>query len=167
MIASFLSSGLHMLAVVAGIGFLIFIHELGHFLVAKRMGVRVERFSLGFGPTIVGFRRGDTEYVLSWIPLGGYVKMAGENPGDPRAGAPDEFTSKPVWRRALIAVAGIAMNSVTALTAFVLAFQLGVEALSPVVGGTEAGWPAWEAGVREGDTLVAIGDTPLRSFEDL
>ncbi len=167
MIASFLSSSLHTLAVVAGIGFLIFIHELGHFLVAKRMGVRVERFSLGFGPILAGFHWRGTEYVLSWIPLGGYVKMAGENLGDPRAGAPDEFTSKPVWRRALIAVAGITMNGITAVVAFVLAFRLGVAALSPDVGGTEAGWPAWEAGVREGDTVVAIGDTPIRSFEDL
>ena len=167
MIGSSLAYGLHILTVVAGIGFLIFIHELGHFLVAKRMGVRVDKFSLGFGPTITGFRWHGTEYVLSWIPLGGYVKMAGENAGDPRAGAPDEFTSKPVWRRALIAVAGITMNGLTAVVAFVLAFQLGVEALSPIVGRTEAGWPAWEAGVREGDTLVAIGDTPIRSFEDL
>lgn len=167
MTGSSLSTGLHMLTVVAGIGFLIFIHELGHFLVAKRMGVRVDKFSLGFGPAIVGFHWHGTEYVLSWIPLGGYVKMAGENPGDPKAGETDEFTSKPVWRRAAIAVAGIAMNGLTAVVAFVLAFQLGVEALSPVVGGTEAGWPAWEAGVREGDTIVAIGDTPIRSFEDL
>lgn len=157
----------HGLTVVLGIGFLIFIHELGHFLVAKRMGVRVERFSLGFGPVIIGRKYGDTEYVLSWIPLGGYVKMAGENVGDPTHGAPDEFPSKPIWQRAAIAVAGIAMNSVTAVAAFMIAFGLGIDAIAPVVGATEAGRPAWRAGIQEGDRILSVGGTPVHSFEDI
>lgn len=158
---------LHFLIVAAGIGFLIFIHEFGHFLVAKLCGVRVEKFSLGFGPPITGFRRGDTDYVISWIPLGGFVKMAGENPGDPSFGAPDEFTSKPVWQRSAIALAGISMNAVTALAAFVLAFKLGVQVIVPVVGGVQVGSPAWEKGIREGDEILKVAGAPVRSFEDL
>ena len=81
------------------LGVLVFVHELGHFLAARRLGVRVLTFSLGFGPKIVRVRRGDTEYCISAIPLGGYVKMAGENPDDPRTGRADEFLSKTKWER--------------------------------------------------------------------
>ena len=84
----------HILAFLFVLGVLIFVHELGHFLMARRIGVRVLTFSLGFGPKLLSFRRGDTEYCVSAIPLGGYVKMAGENPEDARTGAPDEFLSK-------------------------------------------------------------------------
>ena len=82
------------------IGILVFVHELGHFLVAKKNGVRVEKFSLGMGPKVVGYKKGDTEYVLSALPLGGYVKMAGENPDEEPTGAQDEFQEKTVWQRA-------------------------------------------------------------------
>ncbi|GEM_PF-1264298 len=152
---------------VLGISFLIFIHEMGHFLVAKACGVRVDKFSLGFGPVIVGFRRGETEYVLSWIPLGGYVKMAGENPGDPVLGVPDEFAAKPVWQRCAIALAGITMNAVFAVTAFSVAYALGMEATPPVVGSLENGAPAWAAGLREGDVILQVSETPVPTFEDL
>ena len=81
------------------LGVLVFVHELGHFLLARWNGVRVLTFSLGFGPKLLKFQRGDTEYCISIIPLGGYVKMAGENPDDPRSGNPDEFLSKTKWER--------------------------------------------------------------------
>ena len=87
-----------------------FVHELGHFMAARWNGVRVLTFSLGFGPKLLKFRRGDTEYCLSAIPLGGYVKMAGENPEDPRSGQPDEFLSKTQWQRFQILIMGPAMN---------------------------------------------------------
>ena len=83
------------------LGVLIFVHELGHFLMARRLGVRVLTFSLGFGPKLLKFTRGDTEYAISAIPLGGYVKMAGENPDEARSGRPDEFLSKTKWERFL------------------------------------------------------------------
>ena len=83
-----------LLAFAFVLGVLIFVHELGHFVMARRVGIRVLKFSLGFGPRLVGFKRGDTEYVISAIPLGGYVKMAGENPDDQRSGRDDEFLSK-------------------------------------------------------------------------
>src|ERR687887_879134 len=98
------------LAVVVILGFMILIHEFGHYAVAKFLGVRVEVFSIGFGKRLLGFRRGDTDYRISAIPLGGYVKMSGENPMDERTGDPKEFLSHPRWQRFIIAVAGPAMN---------------------------------------------------------
>ena len=92
------------------LGVLIFVHELGHFIMARRIGVRVLVFSLGFGPKLLKFRRGDTEYCVSAIPLGGYVKMAGENPEDSRTGASDEFLSKTKWQRFQVLVMGPVMN---------------------------------------------------------
>ena len=92
------------------LGVLIFVHELGHFIMARRIGVRVLTFSLGFGPKILKFKRGDTEYCISAIPLGGYVKMAGENPEDSRTGADDEFLSKTKWQRFQVLVMGPVMN---------------------------------------------------------
>src|SRR5476649_1416515 len=81
------------------LGVLVFVHELGHFLAAKRIGIKVLKFQLGFNPTVLSFRRGDTEYGIGALPLGGYVKMAGENPDEERTGSPDEFLSRSKWER--------------------------------------------------------------------
>jgi len=97
-------------AVVAVLGFMILVHEFGHYAVAKWLGVRVEVFSIGFGKRLFGFRKGDTDYRVSAIPLGGYVKMSGENPMDERTGDPAEFLSHSRWHRFLIAIAGPLMN---------------------------------------------------------
>src|SRR5437868_12823708 len=102
-------------AVALVLGLLVFIHEFGHFAAAKFFRVRVEVFSVGFGKRLFGFKRGDTDYRLSLIPLGGYVKMAGENLDEAITGAPDEFMSKPKWQRFCVAVAGPVMNIITAL----------------------------------------------------
>ena len=99
------------LAFLFVLGVLIFVHELGHFLAARRLGVRVLTFSLGFGPKLLKFTRGDTEYAISAIPLGGYVKMAGENPEDARSGSPDEFLSRTKWERFQVLIAGPAMRT--------------------------------------------------------
>src|SRR5215212_9826980 len=101
------------------LGVLIFVHELGHFLMARRIGVRVLTFSLGFGPKLLNVKRGDTEYCISAIPLGGYVKMAGENPEDSRTGAPDEYLSKGKWQRFQVLIMGPVMNMILAV--FVMA----------------------------------------------
>jgi regulator of sigma E protease len=103
------------LAFLFVLGVLIFVHELGHFLMARRIGVRVLTFSLGFGPKLINIKRGGTEYCISVIPLGGYVKMAGENPEDNRTGAPDEFLSKGKWQRFQVLVMGPIMNLVLAV----------------------------------------------------
>src|SRR5215467_6412131 len=97
------------------LGVLVFVHEFGHYAVAKLCGVRVETFSLGFGKRLWGFRRGDTDYRISALPLGGYVKMAGENPLESRTGDPGEFMSHPRWQRFLIAIAGPTMNVLLAM----------------------------------------------------
>src|SRR3981081_2348076 len=97
------------------LGFMILIHELGHYAAAKYFGVRVEVFSIGFGKRLLGFRRGETDYRIAAIPLGGYVKMSGENPMDERSGDPGEFLSHPRWHRFIIAIAGPAMNILLAI----------------------------------------------------
>src|SRR5712675_3599551 len=102
-------------AVAAVLGFMILVHEFGHYAVAKWLGVRVEVFSIGFGKRLFGFRKGETDYRINAIPLGGYVKMSGENPMDERTGDPREFMSHSRWHRFLIAIAGPAMNILFAI----------------------------------------------------
>ena len=149
------------------LGVLIFVHELGHFVMARRIGVRVLTFSLGFGPKLISVTRGDTEYCVSAIPLGGYVKMAGETAEDPRTGAADEFLSKTKWQRFQVLVMGPVMN--LALAALVLAVVLhqGTEVPlfqdQPVIVGTmTADSVARAAGLQLGDRIVSIDgvDTP-------
>src|SRR5579862_3540969 len=103
------------LAVGVVLGFMILIHEFGHYITAKWFGVRVEVFSIGFGKRLTGFRKGETDYRISAIPLGGYVKMSGENPMDERTEDPAEFLSHPRWHRFLIAIAGPSMNILLAI----------------------------------------------------
>jgi len=146
------------------IGVLVFVHELGHFVMAKRAGVRVEKFSLGMGPKIFGYKKGDTEYVLSWLPLGGYVKMAGENPDEEPTGDPGEFQSKSVWQRATIAATGPLTNIVLAFIIMPLVFMVGTYSEGPAkVGYVEAKSPAENSGFMAGDVIVEING---RSISD-
>jgi regulator of sigma E protease len=158
------------LAFVFVLGVLIFVHELGHFLMARRIGVRVLTFSLGFGPKILSFRRGDTEYCVSAIPLGGYVKMAGENPEDARSGASDEFLSKTKWQRFQVLIMGPVMNLVLALVVmtFVLYRSADIPAYGqqPVVIGKVAPQsPAGKAGLQTGDRVLASDGVPVANWE--
>jgi regulator of sigma E protease len=153
------------------LGVLIFVHELGHFLAARRIGVRVLTFSLGFGPKLLKFRRGDTEYCISAIPLGGYVKMAGENPEDARTGASDEFLSKSKWQRFQVLIMGPVMNLALALVvmAFVLYQGADVPAFTQqqvVVGTVEADSPAQKAGILPGDHITHVGTVPVETWEE-
>lgn len=139
------------------IGILVFVHEFGHFIMAKRAGVHVEKFSLGFGPRLAGFKKGDTEYLISALPLGGYVKMAGENPDEEPTGAPDEFQSKSIWQRAKIAAAGPLTNILLAFIVMPLVFMIGAYSEGPAkVGYVEKGSPAERAGFKAGDMIVRI-----------
>lgn len=163
-----LSKGL--LAVVLGVGALIFFHELGHFLAAKAFGVRVLTFSLGFGRRLAGFRRGETDYRLSLLPLGGYVRMLGQaddDPDEPRTELPDDFRNKPPWQRFVILVAGVVMNIVLAAVGFIAAFGLGVEFTAAEVGSVTPGSPAARAGLRAGDMVLAIDGEEVLGFQDL
>ena len=158
------------LAFIFVLGVLIFVHELGHFIMARRIGVRVLTFSLGFGPKLLSFRRGDTEYCVSAIPLGGYVKMAGENPEDARTGADDEFLSKSKWQRFQVLIMGPVMNLVLALV--VMAFVLYQGADVPefeeqpvVIGAVLPDSAAQQAGLQAGDRILAVDATPVDNWE--
>jgi len=162
-----LATTLYSLWTIFGIGFIIFVHELGHYLAARAVGIRVEAFAIGFGPRLFGWTRGTCDYKLCLIPLGGYVKMAGEDPTRPTTGKPDEFGSKKVWQRVLVISAGVIMNLVFALVAVPIAFSIGVPFEEPVVGSVTAGGPAWEAGVREGDRILEVDGRRVLTFLDV
>ena len=154
------------------LGVLVFIHELGHFLLARWNGVRVLTFSLGFGPKLLKVQRGDTEYCLSVIPLGGYVKMAGENPDDPHTGADDEFLAKSKWQRFQILIAGPVMNILLAVVLLAAVLMQGADVLAyldkpAVVGAVQPGSPAEKAGIRPGDTITKFGTADVRTWEHL
>ncbi len=150
-------------AVIIVLGVLIFVHEFGHFIVAKLAGVRVLKFSLGFGPALFGKKWGDTEYVLSAIPLGGFVKMYGENPDEqqiPAAKKNISFAHKPVWKRFLIVLAGPLFNLLFPFFLFlVVFFCVGTPILqdTTTVGLVIRESPAELAGIKKGDRIVAIG----------
>jgi regulator of sigma E protease len=151
------------------LGVLIFVHELGHFLMARRIGVRVLTFSLGFGPKLVAIKRGDTEYCISAIPLGGYVKMAGENPEDARTGAPDEFLSKSKWQRFQVLVMGPVMNLALAFVVMALVLYQGApvplfEERPLVVGSFLDNSAAKAAGVQLGDRILTVDGSPIDNW---
>lgn len=163
----FLGMSSNIILVIIGIGLLIFVHELGHFIVAKKIGVRVLAFSLGFGPPILRKKIGDTDYRLSLFPLGGYVKLAGEQEGEERSGAEWEFMSKKPGQRALVLVAGVAFNTILAFIAFIIAFRIGVPFVTAEIGRTIPGWPAWESGIKAGDKILKINSISNPDFEDI
>lgn len=143
------------------LGVLVFVHELGHFLAAKRVGIKILKFQLGFNPTVLSFKRGDTEYSIGALPLGGYVKMAGESPDDARAGKPDEFLSKSKWERFQVLVMGPVMNLALAVLLLAVVLYQGAEMPAyqdspPVVGFVETGSPAERVGIEPGDRIVAV-----------
>ena len=160
------------LSAVVVLGLLIFLHELGHFMVAKWSGVMVQRFSLGFGPRLLTWTRGDTEYAISAVPLGGYVKMLGEDPEEevPASEATRAFSQQSLWKRLAIVVAGPAMNLITAFVAFTLVFALygaGAPSDLPKIGGVVDGMAASKAGLARGDTVLAIEGKPIATWEQL
>ena len=161
-----------LLAFLFVLGVLVFVHELGHFLAARRLGVRVLTFSLGFGPKLLKVQRGDTEYCISAIPLGGYVKMAGENPDDPRTGRPDEFLSKTKWERFQILIMGPAMNIILAVVVMAIVLAQGAEVpiyqdQPPVVGAVAPGSPAERAGIQRGDRILTVAGDEVDTWDDL
>ncbi|MCY4025500.1 MAG: RIP metalloprotease RseP [Acidobacteria bacterium] len=161
-----------LLAFLFVLGVLVFVHELGHFAMARRLGIRVLTFSLGFGPKVLKVRRGDTEYCISAIPLGGYVKMAGESPEDRHTGAGDEFMSKSKWERFLVLVMGPAMNVVLAVLVMWIVLYQGAEVPAyeqqpPVVGRVVEDSPADRAGIAIGERIVSVAGRAVDTWEAL
>ena len=160
------------LAFLFVLGVLIFVHELGHFLVARFYGVRVLTFSLGFGPKLIKIRRGPTEYCISLIPLGGYVKLAGETVQDQRSGEPDEFLSKSKWVRVQVYLAGPLMNLGLALVVVAVVLSLGADvplyqSSPPVIGTVTAGSAGEAAGLKPGDRVVSVDGKKVDTWDAL
>ena len=151
------------------LGLLIFIHELGHFLAAVRAGIKVHVFSLGFGPRVWGFRRGDTDYRLSLLPIGGYVKMAGEFDSSEKPREPWEFDSKPIWQRIGVLVAGPLMNILAAFLILSILFMVGIEVpIYPLkVGSVEPGSPSAHSDFIVGDQILKIDGRDVTDWEQI
>jgi regulator of sigma E protease len=163
----------NLIYVVLLLGLMILVHEWGHYIVARLCKVRVDVFSIGFGPRLWGWKRGATDYRLSLLPLGGYVKMAGDNPGEDRSGAPDEFLSRPRWQRALVVLAGPVMN---VLMAFLLIAGLfyfeGIPSEAyltrpPELAGVPKDSPAARAGLQFGDRIVKMNGLRVGNWEQV
>lgn len=173
--AQWLLDGLRSYAIpfVIVLGVVVLFHEFGHYLVAKLCGITVEVFSVGFGPRIAGFRRGGTDYRISWVPLGGYVKLKGEMPNE--GGAPPErgdLLSRPPWQRFLVFVMGAVFNLITAFAVLTGLFMTGMEvdayeSRPPVVGEIDPNSPAQESGMRVGDRILSFGGQPVSTWKEL
>jgi len=157
---------IHLLIFFFILGLLILVHEFGHFIVAKRIGVKVEKFSLGFGPRIVSKKKRDTEYSLNLIPVGGYVKLAGDNLEECK-GNQDEFLSRPPKQRAAVIFFGPLLNYVLGFLCFWFIFFAGYPTLTNKVGGLIDGFPAKEAGMQVGDKITAVDGEGVGFWEDL
>ena len=160
------------ISVAVILGFMILIHEFGHYAVAKLLGVRVEQFAIGFGKRLVGFRRGETDYRINALPLGGYVKMSGENPMDQRTGDPGEFLSHSRWHRFLIAIAGPAMNILLAVALLTVVYMVHYEYPAYWDEQASIGWvapdtPAAKAGIQAGDRIVRIDGVANPTWEQV
>src|SRR5256885_8068111 len=166
-----------LLAFAFVLGVLVFVHELGHFLAAKRVGIRVLKFQLGFNPTVLSVRRGDTEYGIGALPLGGYVKMAGESPEEVERDErgqlvkrSDEFLSKSKWERFQVLIMGPVMNILLALVLTAIVLYQGVEKGAyedqpPVVGVVATGSPASKSDVRPGDKIISVAGRGVDTWE--
>jgi len=160
-------STLPLLATILGIGFMIFIHELGHYLAARAAGIRVLVFSLGFGPRLFGVVRNGTDYRLSLVPFGGYVLVAGADDFERRRRAADELHAKSTGARAFYYAGGVIMNVAFALLAFPLVFHAGVEFTAPVIGRIDPSGVAWQADLRPNDRILRVNGKDVYAFDNL
>ncbi len=160
------------LAVLLTLSFIIVVHEWGHFIMARLIGVKVERFSIGFGPKIIGVTRGDTEYCLCLFPFGGYVKMAGESEGEESQRSaikpkPWEYRGRSIWERVSIVLAGPVVNYLVGFLLFVLIFLVGAPILSTRIGKVMEDYPAAQAGLKEGDRILSVNGRAMDNWEEV
>ncbi len=161
------------LVMIGGFSLIVFVHELGHFMVAKWAGVRVERFAVGFGQELFGFTRGETRYSFNILPLGGYVKMLGQEDFDDKSEElkfkddPQSFINKPVGHRMAIVSAGVVMNILFACLAFMIVFHFGMEATPPRIAGIEPDSPAEKAGLQPGDVVREVNGEKILEFNEV
>jgi regulator of sigma E protease len=146
---------------------LVLVHEFGHFIVAKRLGVRVEKFSLGFGPKLWSVKRGGTEYLICAFPLGGYVKLAGDEPGEKLYKKDWEFLSRCVFDRFRIIIAGPFLNYILAIIIFSIVFMFGNPTMTTEIGGVLKDYPAQASGIAVGDRIMAVDGKSVRYWEDM
>ena len=158
---------LYAFEIAVALGLIIFVHELGHFLAAKWCGVWVRRFAIGFGPPLIKWTRGETEYSLRILPLGGFVEPMGDSPEGEGGDSPRALWRKPAWQKILIFAAGVLMNALLAMILFGLAPIVGLEVSVPVVGQVFPESPADEVGLKPGDRVVSINGETVHSFEDI
>ena len=158
--------GFKIFAFLVGLAVLIFVHELGHFLAARKCGVIVEKFSIGFGKKLFGITSRGTEFIIAAIPLGGYVKMKGEELGE-ETSEEGSFSAAPPQHRLLIAFAGPAFNILFALVIYVFVYMIGVETIGPVIGTVKENSPALEAGLQTGDRIISVNNNPIRFWSQL
>ena len=161
---------LTLVSFIVVLGVLIFVHELGHFIFAKLFKVGVEKFSLGFGPKVFGKKVGETEYLISAFPLGGYVKMVGENPDGEELSVADEarsFAAKSPLQRIAIVVAGPVFNLLFAYLIFIILFMTGIPATPAKISEVIEGKPAARAGIQKGDLVTAINGKPVKHWDEL
>jgi regulator of sigma E protease len=158
--------GFKIFAFLVGLAVLIFVHELGHFLAARKCGVVVEKFSIGFGKKLFGITSRGTEFIIAAIPLGGYVKMKGEELGE-ETSEEGSFSAAPPQHRLLIAFAGPAFNILFALAIYVFVYMIGVETIGPVIGTVKENSPALKAGLQTGDRIISVNNNPIRFWSQL
>jgi len=156
--------GILLFAIVLSV--LIVVHEWGHYYAAKRLGIRVERFSIGFGPIIYRTKPKETEFCISALPLGGYVKLAGENPEESK-GEPWEFHTRGNLDKFIVVAAGPLLNAILAFLIFTFVYMTGQPALTATVGEVMQGYPAYEAGLESGDKIIRVNGESIRLWEDL
>jgi len=163
---------LNIIAIILVLGLLIIIHEFGHFATAKAFGIRVETFSIGFGPRLVGVKRGETDYRISAVPFGGYVKLYGESPGEKGADDPRSFLAQPKSRRFMVLIMGPGLNILLAIVFLAIVYNAGIEIPShfdqpPVIGAVAIGSPAEKAGIKPGDRILEVDGKRIDTWEEL
>lgn len=159
----------YIISFIVVLGILIFVHEFGHFIVARKLGIGVLKFSLGFGPKVFGFEKGGTEYLVSAVPLGGYVKLLGETPDEeiPPEHISRSFSHSPAGSKLMVVAAGPLFNIIFAALVFCVVFMAGVPVLKPVVGDVVEDSPAFRAGIEKGDVIVSINERAMKRWEDI